>query len=418
LKHWTVRASVYVAVALLAWGAIAVIRPLPAPQAGMVLAAAAAPVPTWIERIDSLGAGETLSALLARSGLSGEDLRAVLGAAPALDPRRLRAGTRITISSLPDSAPSRIVLQLAQDKLVRLTRSDSGWSGVEETLAWSIDTMVVHGEIRSNLYDAFDEDAGHLPRGVRSELAWSVADVFEYRLDMSRDLHEGDQFTVLVERERLPTGAMRVGDVIGVEYVSGGRRVQAIRHVASRDGRARYFDQDGKSMQSMFLRAPVQFRRISSVFGMRRHPILGVRRKHAGTDYSAASGTPVRSIGDGVVIRAGRMGGYGNVIDVRHTNGFVSRYAHLRGFAKGVRRGSRVAIAQTIGYVGTTGLSTAPHLHFEVHVRGAQQNPRKVLESRAGAPIPSAEREQFERTKALVLAQLENGRSLLAAANP
>ncbi len=112
------------------------------------------------------------------------------------------------------------------------------------------------------------------------------------------------------------------------------------------------------------------------------------------------------------------MGGYGNVIDVRHTNGFVSRYAHLRGFAKGVRRGARVAIAQTIGYVGATGLATAPHLHFEVLVRGAQQNPRTVLESRAGAPLPTAERDQFERTKTLGLAQMENGRSLLAAANP
>lgn len=416
MRHWRVRASVYVTVALLAWGAISVIRPFPAQRAGVVIAAGH--VPSWVDKVDSLGVGETLSALLARSGVAGDDLRAVLVAAPALDPRRLRPGTKITISSLPDSAPARIVVQLAQDRLVRLTKSDSGWRGAEETLEWTVDTMVVHGQIRSNLYDAFDEDAGHLPRGVRSELAWSVADVFEYRLDMSRDLHEGDQFTVLVEREQIPTGAMRVGNVIGVEYVTGGHRVQAIRHVASRDGRARYFDQDGKSMQSMFLRAPVQFRRISSVFGMRRHPILGIRRKHAGTDYSAASGTPVRSIGDGVVIRAGRMGGYGNVIDVRHTNGFVSRYAHLRGFAKGVRRGSRVAIAQTIGYVGTTGLSTAPHLHFEVLVRGAQQNPRKVLESRAGAPLPSAEREQFERTKALVLAQMESGRALLAAASP
>lgn len=415
MKHWRVRASVYVTVALLAWGAISVSRPLPVPQAGVVLAAT---LPSWIDKVDSLGAGETLSALLARSGLSGDDLRGVLSATPKLDARRLRAGTKVTISSLPDAAPSKIVLQLAQDRLVRLTRSDSGWTGAEEQLEWNVDTIVVHGEIRSNLYDAFDEDASHLPRGVRSELAWSVADVFEYRLDMSRDLHEGDQFTVLVEREQIPTGAMRVGDVIGVEYVTGGRRVQAFRHVASKDGRVRYFDQDGKSMQSMFLRAPLQFRRVSSVFGMRRHPILGVRRKHAGTDYAASSGTPVRSIGDGVVIRAGRMGGYGNVIDVRHTNGFVSRYAHLRGFAKGVRRGSRVAIAQTIGYVGATGLATAPHLHFEVLVRGAQQNPRTVLESRAGAPLPTAERDQFERTKALVLAQLENGRSLLAAANP
>ena len=171
-------------------------------------------------------------------------------------------------------------------------------------------------------------------------------------------------------------------------------------------------------MQAMFLRAPLEFRRVSSVFGMRRHPILGVRRAHTGTDYAASSGTPVRSIGEGVVVRAGRMGGYGNAIDVRHPNGFVSRYAHLRAFAKGVRAGSRVTIAQTIGYVGMTGLATAPHLHFEVLVKGTQRNPRTVLDSKTAAPLPKAEREQFEQTKSFVLAQMERGRSRLAAANP
>jgi murein DD-endopeptidase MepM/ murein hydrolase activator NlpD len=211
---------------------------------------------------------------------------------------------------------------------------------------------------------------------------------------------------------------MRAGKVIGVQYASGSTRVQAIHHAGKSGERGRYFDQDGKSMQSMFLRAPLEFRRISSVFGMRRHPILGVRRKHAGTDYAASSGTPVRSIGDGVVVRAGRMGGYGNAIDVRHPNGFVSRYAHLRAFAKGIRAGARVSIAQTIGYVGMTGLASGPHLHFEVLVRGAQQNPRTVLQSRSGTPIPAAERAAFDSTRAFVLAQLERGSSLLADGNP
>lgn len=416
MKHWGMRASVYIAVALLAWGAVAVIHPLPERKAGVVLSGER--VPSWVEKVDSLEAGETLSGLLARGGVPDDVAREALGAAPAFDARRLRAGTKITLGSLVDSAPSEIVLHLAEDRLLRLTRSDSGWTGREETLQWRVDTMIVRGRIRSNLYDAFDEEAGHLPRSLRSELAWSVADVFEYRLDMSRDLQEGDEFSVLVEREQIPTGAMRIGNVIGVEYAKGKRRVQAIRHTASREGRDRYFDQDGKSMQSMFLRAPLEFRRISSVFGMRRHPILGVRRRHTGTDYAASSGTPVRSIGEGVVVRAGRMGGYGNAIDVRHPNGFVSRYAHLRSFAKGVRRGTRVAIAQTIGYVGMTGLATAPHLHFEVLVRGAQQNPRTVLDSRTAAPLPAAERAQFERTKLFVLARLEIGRSRLAAASP
>ena len=156
-------------------------------------------------------------------------------------------------------------------------------------------------------------------------------------------------------------------------------------------------------MRAAFLRAPLNFRRISSVFGMRRHPVLGRWRAHKGTDYAASSGTPVRSIGDGVVIFAGRNGGYGNVIDVRHRNGYVSRYAHLRGLAKGVRRGARVGIGNTIGYVGMTGLASGPHLHFEVLVSGVQKNPRVALQMKGGDPIGSSERLTFlqQRTRAL-----------------
>jgi murein DD-endopeptidase MepM/ murein hydrolase activator NlpD len=148
-------------------------------------------------------------------------------------------------------------------------------------------------------------------------------------------------------------------------------------------------------MQAAFLRAPLEFRRISSVFGMRRHPILGVFRSHKGTDYAAASGTPVRSIGDGQVVTAGRMSGFGNVIDVRHPNGMVSRYGHLRAFARGVQRGTRVSIGETIGYVGMTGLATAPHLHFEILVNGVQQNPGVALSNRSGDPISADLRPSF-----------------------
>ena len=160
-------------------------------------------------------------------------------------------------------------------------------------------------------------------------------------------------------------------------------------------------------MRAAFLRAPLEFRRISSVFGMRKHPILGVWRRHAGTDYAASQGTPIRSVGDGVVIFAGRKGGYGNVLEVRHRNGFVTRYGHLRGFAKVARRGSRVEIGQTIGYVGMTGLATAPHLHFEVLVDGVQRNPRVALAMKGGEPLPASERDAFARTRSDLIALLE-----------
>jgi len=140
---------------------------------------------------------------------------------------------------------------------------------------------------------------------------------------------------------------------------------------------------------------------------MRFHPILGRWKAHKGTDYAASSGTPVRAIGDGVVERAGWAGGYGNVLQLRHRNGYVTRYGHLRGFAKGIRAGARVEIGQTVAYVGTTGLSTAPHLHFEVLVGGVQRDSRAALRNITGFPIEGGERSAFERVRERLLASLD-----------
>jgi murein DD-endopeptidase MepM/ murein hydrolase activator NlpD len=146
------------------------------------------------------------------------------------------------------------------------------------------------------------------------------------------------------------------------------------------------------------------------------HPILGVWKAHRGTDYAASSGTPVRAIGDGVVTRAGWGNGYGNVLEIRHPNGFITRYGHLRGFASNVRVGSRVAIGTTVAYVGSTGLATGPHLHFEVLVNGEQRDPRSALRNRGGEPVPSSERAVYEQTRAQMLALLESTPATTSAA--
>lgn len=271
-----------------------------------------------------------------------------------------------------------------------------------------VDTVAVTGTIRSSLYSALDQFSDAvLPRGQRLRLAWLLADIYEYRVDMSRDLQVGDKFGVVVERVQKPTGEIYTSQILGATMELSGREIQAI-HFRSNVAGGEWFDAEGKSLRAAFLRAPLNFRRISSVFGMRRHPVLGRWRAHKGTDYAAASGTPVRAVGDGVVIFAGRKGGYGNVLDVRHRNGYVSRYAHLRGFAKGVSRGKRVTIGSTIGYVGMTGLASGPHLHFEVLVSGVQKNPRVALEMRSGDPIGSSERGTFQRQRTKALAFLRD----------
>lgn len=362
----------------------------------------------WTVRADTLHAGETLAGLLERAGVRGSDAGKILTAATQLDPRRTPAGMPVALRMAPgDSTPSEVVFQPAVDRLIHVRRlGDSAWTGTEERLPWRTDTIALHGVIASNLYAALDDSAATvLPKGARSELAWSLADIYEYRVDMSRELQPGDAFRVLFERSQGPGGVVRIGNILAARFELSGSETDAVRFTNA-SGRSEYFDQQGRSMRAAFLRAPLEFRRISSTFGRRLHPILGIWRNHTGTDYAANEGTPVRAIGDGTVIFAGRRGGYGNMIDIRHRNGIVSRYGHMRGFARGIRPGREVTIGQTIGYVGMTGLATGPHLHFEILIDGRQRDPRTALKRDSGLPIAAADVSRFDAMRDTLLAKL------------
>jgi murein DD-endopeptidase MepM/ murein hydrolase activator NlpD len=274
-----------------------------------------------------------------------------------------------------------------------------------------VDTLAIGGVIRSSLYNALNESGvGVLPPSARHQLAWSLADIFEYKLDMSRDLHDGDKFHLLVERLQKPNGAIIVNKILGARLALSNSRnpLEAIHFDTPGSSSGQYYDASGMSLRAAFLRAPVTFRRISSIFGARKHPIFGEWRNHTGTDYAAAEGTPVRAIGDGVVIFAGKKGGYGNMIDIRHRNGMVSRYGHMRNFVTNMRPGTRVAMGSTIGYVGMTGWATGPHLHFEIRVNGVARDPKLALESRGGEPLPADERSLFQRMRKQTLASLND----------
>ena len=361
---------------------------------------------------DTLHSGETIGAFLSRRGVSSSAMPLVMGAASGLDARRLPAGMPITVRADSTGGAAReIVFQLAPDRLLHVRRTgDSTWTSSEERLPWVTDTLVVSGRIDENLYQALDDSATVLSKGARAELAWTLADIFEYRVDMSRELQPGDQFRVLFERLAGAAGQTKIGRVLAARMVLSGTTTETVRFDEG-DGRAAYFDATGRSMQAAFLRAPLAFRRISSVFGLRKHPILGIWRQHQGTDYVANAGTPVRTIGDGSITFAGRRGGYGNLIEIRHRSGLVSRYGHLRGFASGIRAGRAVTIGQTIGYVGMTGLATGPHLHFELLVDGAQRDPAMALKKSAGAPLAAADRPRFDAQRAVLLASLGKARS-------
>lgn len=272
-----------------------------------------------------------------------------------------------------------------------------------------VDTLAVTGTVHSSLAASLESSAaGELPRSARRSLAGRLADIFEYRVDLSRDLRDGDSFRLVVERLNQPNGKIIVNKILGARLAVRGKDFEAIRFQSDQTS-SQYFDASGNSLSAAFLRAPVAFRRISSVFGNRKHPIFKTWKNHTGTDYAASYGTPVKSIGDGVVIAAGPRGGYGNAIDIRHSNGYVSRYAHMSRLARGMRAGARVKMGSTIGFVGMTGFATGPHLHLELRVNNVARDPRLALQSKSGARLPSDESRLFRKVRSSTFSVLDSG---------
>jgi murein DD-endopeptidase MepM/ murein hydrolase activator NlpD len=375
------------------------------------LAEAPRPVvaPPVAELADTLARGETISELFARHGVTDLDLLRV-DTTHALDPRRLRAGLVFSFRR-PDSAapPTQISVRTGPERRLVFERDTGGWHTLVDSIAWRAETMRIEGGIDNSLYEALDAQVGddQLDGADRQRLAWDLADVYAWQVDFTRDIRPGDRFQVVFERLVSEDGEVRFGRVLAADLTMSGKSLTAFRFDA--DGRSAFYDQDGNSLRRAFLRAPVQFRRISSGFARARfHPVLGIMRKHEGTDYAAAPGTPVMAAGDGVVLRAGRAGGYGNLIELRHRNGITTRYGHLRGFARGIRAGARVGQGQTIGYVGSTGLASGPHLHYEFRVNGVAKDSRRV-ELGNGAPIRETLRAEFSVARDRLLALLHPG---------
>lgn len=400
------RALVVGGLLVLAAGALSIGRPVPQRAAGERLQAEASVRPRLLVRTDTIHAGEPLLAVLGRHGIGPDEASRVVGGLTLLDPRRVRAGTQVTAEVHPEAGVQNVTFELAIDRVVRLVRNGDGWVESEERLPWTTDTVAVAGVVTSTLTDAVTRAAREFPDAVRTTVAYGIADVLEYRVDMSRDLRVGDSIVALVERESTSRGHVRAGRVLATRAVVGGTRYEAIRF-EDEDGRAQYYDAEGKSMKAAFLRAPLEFSRISSVFGGRRHPILKTWRQHTGVDYAASSGTPVRAIGDGTVIFAGWKGGYGRTVEIRHKNGMVTRYAHLSAFGAGIKPGARVQIAGTIGRVGSTGMATGPHLHFETLVGGVHRDPRVALKNAGGESLPAAFRDAFALRRRALLGDLD-----------
>ncbi len=392
-------------------------RPLTAPA--IVVDAAYADLTT------TLGRRETLADVLARGGIRGRDYAAFLAAAKSLPVRRLRPGLKFDLRRLKtDSIARRVTVRLSPERRLTVVRgeAETGWVETVETIPWVITRLRVTGTIESSLYDALDRAMADsfLPAPERRQLAWAIADVYDWEVDFSRDIRPGDRFTVLLERLESSEGERRFGRILAARVDVARTPQYAFYFEDSTGGDAvtGFYDERGRSLRRAFLRAPLQFRRVSSRFGARYHPILHMWRAHEGVDFSAAYGTPVRATADGIVARVGREdGGYGNLIEVRHPNGIRTRYGHLSGFARGLRPGESVAQGETIGYVGSTGLSTGPHLHYEFLVNGRPTNPRGK-DMGAGTPVPKQLAAAFDTARDGLRILLEPKTSPLPTARP
>ncbi|WP_333586189.1 peptidoglycan DD-metalloendopeptidase family protein [Phenylobacterium sp.] len=341
--------------------------------------------------------GDTLEAAVARTGVSPEDARqAVRTLAEAMDTVNIKAGMTFDAAiAKPKTADgeTRLVglsLRTGPATAVTLSRTFDGALRLREMEeAIRNETMVAQGEIQGSLY----ESAAKL--GANSAVTSQVVKLFAHKLDFQRDIKAGDEFKLVFERKVTESG--RVVETGAVDYaeVKGVRFYRFVRN----DGSVDFFDAEGKNVRGFLLRTPVDGARITSTFGTRRHPVLGYTRAHQGVDFGAGHGTPILSAGDGVIVEAKRWGGYGNWVRVRHSNGWETGYAHASRFANGIRPGVRVKQGQVIAYVGSTGMSTGPHLHYEVWRNGQRVNPigAKVPQ---GTILAGAELAAFKARKA------------------
>jgi murein DD-endopeptidase MepM/ murein hydrolase activator NlpD len=358
----------------------------------------------WFTQQITVRRGDTLMDILSRAGIAlAEAHAAVQSLLTVYDPRRLRAGQELLIRAAhePAEAGARRLIgldfDLDFDHAVRVTRGADG-SYASAKVARPQRHALEHrtGIIDDSLYLSAERAA--LPRDVTIGLI----KLFSWDVDFQRDVRQGDRFETLFETVALEDGSeiVRGGDLLYAALSIDGRLFEGYRFELP-DGRIAYFDRSGKSLRKFLMRTPIDGARLSSRFGMRRHPILGYNRMHQGVDFAAPTGTPIYAAGAGKVEIAKRNGGYGKYIRIRHTGEYSTAYAHLSSFAKGIAPGRRVRQGQVIGYVGTTGRSTGPHLHYEVLRRGAQINPLQIKQP-ADQQLAGADLERFQAEMARI----------------
>ena len=293
---------------------------------------------------------------------------------------QLRPGRTVQAVTHADGTLQSFAYLHSADQYLQVTRDGSGFTAQELKLFPAAQQVYKSGTIRSSLYGATDE------AGIPDAIATQIARIFSTDIDFHIDLRKGDRFTVIYEMLYHGGEYLRPGRVLSAEFTNNGKKFEAYLF-ADAEGNESYYAADGQNRAKSFLRSALAFSRVSSGFGGRFHPLLKNWRQHTGVDFTAPRGTPIWATADGIVEYAGAKGGYGNMIEIRHSGGITTLYGHMSGFASGARRGTRVSQGQIIGYVGATGWATGPHLHYEFKVSGIHQDPLRVALPKA-EPLP------------------------------
>lgn len=359
-----------------------------------------ASAPTAVEaadpsrRVVRLEWGDTLAGLLIEAAVpAAEAHEAMTALRTVYDPRNVQAGEEVTLRYDNAGVFSGFEFDPAADRSVRVERREGAFKAANILRPLSQNVMAASINIEGSLYES------GIKAGIPASTMADLVKALSYSVDFQRDIKAGDSFKVLYEVMRNPEGQLvRTGQIMFAEVNLQGRSVPVYRYRFS-NGDVEYYDREGRSVRKSLLRTPVNAARMSSGFGMRRHPILGYTRMHKGMDFAAPTGTPIYAAGDGVIVERGVKNGYGNYIRIRHNNTMQTAYAHMSRFNPSLSRGDRVRQGQVIGYVGTTGRSTGPHLHYEVLVNGTQVNPARIASMASGEPLRGA---NLERLRGIV----------------
>jgi murein DD-endopeptidase MepM/ murein hydrolase activator NlpD len=373
-----------------------------------------------LTRSDLTRGTDTPEALLQRLGVRDGQAAAFLRSDP--EARKLLSGrggrlvqVGMSVEGFLESLVARWPSEATDGARTHFTRlsmnraPDGRWAARTDSAAYGTEQRLASGTIASTLFSATDE------AGIPDAVAAQIADIFSTDIDFHRELRKGDTFSVVYESltadgQPVPWNE-GAGRVIAAEFVNAGRAHHAVWFTRA-DGRGGYYGADGRSLRRSFLASPMEFSRITSGFAMRFHPLQQRWRKHLGVDYAAPTGTPVRTVADGVVSFSGWQNGYGKTIEIDHGNGKATLYAHLS--RQDVRKGSRVQQGQRIGAVGSTGWSTGPHLHFEFRVNGTHQDPLRVAKASEAVVLDGASKPRFDEVVRSVRAKLEIAESLSA----